>query len=121
MAYTYVWPPSLPQMPLNNYSENAGAIIIRTQPDAGPSKMRRRGQRPDQLSVQYNMSTAQVETLRDFILDTLRGTTRFGYTHPRTGLIVEARVVPQGDGQLFTVAYLLPDYWQVSLQLEVLP
>jgi hypothetical protein len=120
MAYQYVWPPSLPQMPLNNYSENTGVIVIRTSPDAGPAKMRRRGKRPDQMSVQYNMSSAQVETLRAFIQDTLRGTIRFGYTHPRTGAVVEVRVIPQGDGQMFTTSYLLPDYWQVSLQLEVL-
>lgn len=121
MAYTYVWPTSLPQKPLTNYSENTGVLVIRTQPDAGPAKLRRRGQRPDNLSVQYNMSTSQVETLRGFIQDTLRGTTRFGYTHPRTGQVVEVRVVPQSDGAMYTVSYLLPDYWQVSLQLEVLP
>ena len=121
MAYTYIWPPTLPQMPLSNYSETTGVLVIRTQPDVGPAKMRRRGQRPDVLNVQYDMSTAQVETLRSFIQDTLRGTTRFGYTHPRTGQVVEVRVVPQGDGQFFTTSYLLPNYWQVSLQLEVLP
>lgn len=121
MAYTYIWPPTLPQMPLNNYSETTGVLVIRTQPDAGPAKMRRRGQRPDTLNVQYDMSTAQVETLRSFIQDTLQGTTRFGYTHPRTGQVVEVRVVPQNDGQMFTTSYLLPNYWQVSLQLEVLP
>jgi hypothetical protein len=108
-------------MPLDNYSETTGVLLIRTQPDSGPAKMRRRGVRPDTLSVQYNMSTAQVETLRDFVQNSLQGITRFGYTHPRTGQVVEVRIIPQGDGQLFTTAYILPDYWQVSLQLEVLP
>lgn len=121
MAYTYVWPTSLPSMPLNNYSETGGVLVIRTQPDLGPAKQRRRGQRSDTLSVQYNMSTTQVATLKSFIQDTLQGTMRFGYTHPRTGQVVEARVVPQQDGNMFTVSYILPDYWQVSLQLEILP
>ena len=67
------------------------------------------------------MSTAQVEILRAFVQDTLRGTMRFGFTHPRTLDVVEVRVVPQGDGQLYSISYLLPEYWQVSLQLEVLP
>lgn len=119
MAYT--WPGSLPQKPLSNYSETTGVLVIRTQPDVGPAKMRRRGQRPDTLSVQYDMSTAQVETLRAFVQDTLMGTTRFEFPHPRTGSVVEVRIVPQGDGTMFTTSYLLPEYWQVSLQLEVLP
>lgn len=121
MSYSHIWPLSLPQMPLSNYSETIGVMIVRTQTDMGPAKMRRRGKRPDALSVQYNMSTTQVETLRGFIQDDLMGTTRFGYTHPRTGQVVEVRIVPQSDGQLFTLAYILPDYWQVSMQLEVLP
>lgn len=119
--YNYVWPPSLPPMPLNNYSENTGVLTLRTPMDSGPAKMRRRGARADVLNVQYNMSSAQVETLRAFVQDTLRGTSRFGYVHPRTQQTVEVRIVPQGDGQMFSIAYILPDYWQVSLQLEVLP
>ena len=121
MAYTYIWPTSLPQRPLDSYSETTGVMIIRTQPDLGPAKQRRRAQRPDTLNVQFNMSTAQCEILRAFIQDTLRGTTRFGFTHPRTLEVVEVRVVPQGGGEMYTTSYLLPDYWQVSLQLEVLP
>jgi hypothetical protein len=118
---SYVWPPSLPQRPLASYSETSGAIILRTQPDAGPAKMRRRGKRPDTLSVQFDMSSTQVETLREFAMDTLRGTVRFDFTHPRTLETVEVRIVPQQDGALFNLSYLLPEYWQVSLQLEVLP
>jgi len=117
----YTWPPSLPQRPLTSYSETSGAIILRTQPDAGPAKMRRRGKRPDTLDVQFNMSSTQVETLKGFVIDTLRGTVRFNFTHPRTLENVEVRVVPQGDGALFSLSYLLPEYWQVALQLEVLP
>jgi hypothetical protein len=121
MAYSYIWPPSLPQKPLSNYSETTGVQVIRTQPDLGPAKQRRRAQRPDTMSVQFDMSTAQVETLRVFIQDTLRGTARFGFTHPRTQAVVEVRIVPQSGGEMYTTSYLLPDYWQVSLQLEVLP
>ena len=121
MAYSYIWPSSLPQRPLNNYSETTGVMVIRTQPDLGPAKQRRRAQRPDTMSVKFDMSTTQVETLRAFIQDTLRGTARFGFTHPRTLQIVEVRVVPQSGGEMYTTSYLLPNYWQVSLQLEILP
>lgn len=117
----YVWPGSLPQRPLSSYSETSGAIVLRTQTDSGPAKMRRRGKRPDTLNVQFDMSTAQCETLRVFTQNTLMATARFDFTHPRTLAVVEVRIVPQGDGQLFTLAYLLPEYWQVSLQFEVLP
>jgi len=121
MAYSVIWPPALPQMPLSNYSETSGVMVIRTQPDLGPAKQRRRSQRPDRLNVMFDMSTAQVEILRVFIQDTLRGVTRFGFTHPRTLAVVEVRMIPQGDGAMYSTNYLLPDYWQVSLQLEVLP
>lgn len=121
MAYAYVWPLSLPQKPLDSYSETTGVLVIRTQPDMGPAKQRRRGQMPDTLSVQFNMSTAQVETLREFVQDSIRGTIRFGFPHPRTSEIVEVRIVPQNNGQMYATTYIVPDYWQVSLQLEVLP
>ena len=121
MAYSVSWPPTLPQMPLDSYSETSGVLVIRTRPDAGPAKMRRRGQKADTLNVQYNLSTTQVATLRTFVQDTIKGTIRFGFPHPRTGQMVEARIVPQGDGEFFTTSYILPNYWQVSLQLEVLP
>lgn len=118
---SYVWPPTLPQRPLVNYSETSGALILRTQTDAGPAKMRRRGKRPDTLSVQFDMSSAQVETLRVFTQDTLNATARFDFTHPRTLQTVEVRIIPQNDGALFSLSYLLPEFWQVSMQLEVLP
>lgn len=121
MAYTFTWPTSLPQRPLSSYSETTGVQIIRTQPDLGPAKQRRRAKRPDTLSVQFNLSTAQCETLRAFTQDSLQGTTRFGFTHPRTLQIVEVRIVPESGGSLYTTNYIAPNYWQVSFQLEVLP
>lgn len=121
MAYTYVWPTSLPQRPLSDYSETTGVMIMRTQPDLGPSKQRRRAQRLDTLKVQFNMSTTQIEILREFVQDTIKGTIRFGFAHPRTLEVVEVRIVPQSGGSMYSTSYLLPDYWQVSLELEVLP
>lgn len=121
MAYTYIWPTTLPQIPLSNYSETSGVQVIRTSPDLGPAKQRRRAQRPDTLSVQFNMSTAQCELLRAFVQDTLQGVTRFGFTHPRTLTVVEVRIIPESGGSMYTTSYLAPNYWQISMQLEVLP
>lgn len=96
-------------------------MIIRTQPDLGLAKQRRRAQRPDVLSMAFDMSTAQCETLRVFVQDTLKGTMRFGFTHPRKLTTVEARIVPQGDGQLYGINYVMPNLWQITIQMEILP
>ena len=121
MAYTYIWPLTLPQKPNTNYSESSGVLILRTPMEAGPAKMRRRGVRPSPLQLTFDMSTAQVALLETFAKDTLQGITRFGFPHPRTEEIVEVRIIPQGDGALFSINYMMPDRWSVSLQLEVLP
>lgn len=121
MAYSYIWPSTLPQKPNTNYSETAGVIVLRTPVDAGPAKMRRRGKRSETLQLTFDMSTAQVETLDTFIKETIRGTARFGFAHPRLGTTVEARIIPQQDGSMYTVGYILPEFWSISLQMEVLP
>ena len=121
MAYAYVWPPSLPQSPQKGFAETGGVLVLRTPMDAGPAKQRRRGQRPQTMQVSFIMTTAQTQTLETFVKDTLQGTARFGFMHPRLQTIVETRIVPQGEGQLYSFTYLAPGYWTVSLQLEILP
>jgi hypothetical protein len=121
MAYTYTWPATLPQSPQKGFTESIGALIIRTPMDAGPAKERYRGRRPDELQVSFVMTTAQVSDLETWIVNTLRGTARFGFLHPRKATTVETRIVPQGDGELFKTAYLAPGYWNISLKLEILP
>lgn len=121
MAYAYIWPTTIPQKPNTNYSESSGVLVIRTPMDAGPAKMRRRGKRTETLQVSFDMSTEQVDTLDAFIKNTLRGTARFGFPHPRLETVVEARIVPQSDGALYSIDYILPDYWRVAMQLEILP
>lgn len=121
MAVSYVWPLTLPQAPTTGYTESTGALILRTPMDAGPAKQRRRGNRPDVLGVSFIMSTAQVEALRTFVADTIRGTARFGFPHPRTQVQAEVRIVPQDGGELFSVSYYTPNHWTVGMSLEVLP
>lgn len=121
MAYSYIWPLTLPQKPNTNYSESSGVLIIRSPMDAGPAKLRRRGVRPDPIQLTFDMSTAQVDTLELFVKDTLKGTARFGFPHPRTNEVVEMRFIPQSDGALYNVGYIMPERWSVSFQLEVLP
>lgn len=121
MAYAYVWPPSLPQVPQKGFTETGGALILRTQMDAGLAKQRRRGLSTSQLNTSFILTSAQVTLLEEFITNTIRGVARFGFPHPRTNNIVEVRIIPQNEGTLYNLTYLAPDYWTLTLQLEVLP
>lgn len=121
MAYSYIWPPSLPQSPQKGYSESSGVLLLRTPMDAGPAKQRYRGKKPSTMQVSFIMTDSQVETLESFATLTLKGTARFGFTHPRTQEIVEVRILTQQDGVLYTATYLAPGYWSISMQLEILP
>lgn len=122
MAYTYTWTGAgLPNTPQKGYTETGGVLVVRTPQDSGPAKMRKRGSKPQNLNLSYIMTKAQVALLETFVKTTLQGTIRFGFPHPRTGSIVEVRIVPQGEGDYYNIAYLAPDYYTINLTLEVLP
>ncbi len=121
MAASYTWPPGLPQVPQKGYTEDLGVLIVRTPMDKGPAKQRRRGQSPDKLNCNFMMTTAQVATLKTFVESTIRGVARFYFPQPRTGETVEVRIIPQGDGNMYNLSYVAPGYYNVSLQLEILP
>lgn len=121
MAVNFSWPPSLPQNPQESYSETGGVLVLRTQTDSGPAKMRRRGKRTHTMNCSFYMSSEQVQTLENFVENVIMGTMRFGFTHPRTRQIVEVRIVPQQDGQMFSLSYITKDWWNVSIEFEVLP
>lgn len=95
--------------------------VLRTPTDAGPPKMRRVGNRANILSVGFEMTSAQVSTLETFVKTTVAGVKRFNFTHPRTGLSKEVRLVPSQSGDYFSTSYLAPEFWRVDLELEVLP
>lgn len=119
--YSYVWPALLPQKPQQNFSETGGVLILRTPQDKGPAKQRRLGKRTNTMQCSFHMTTAQVEILRVFVEDTIKGTARFGFTHPRTNAIVEVRIVASQEGEMYSVSYIMGDVWNVSMTLEVLP
>ena len=117
------WPTanSFPQVPQKGFSESVGLNVIRSPMDSGPAKMRRRGTIPNTMDLSFILTTAQTTTLETFIKDTLLGVKRFSFPHPRTAATVEARIVPQGDGEFFKLQYLAPGYWTTSLKFEILP
>ena len=121
MAYSYIWPASLPQVPQKGFTETGGALVLRTQMDAGVAKQRRRGLSPSQMQLAFIFTTAQVSTFELFVKNTIKGVARFGFKHPRTGVIEEVRIIPQSDGNMYNIAYLAPGYWNLSMQFEVLP
>jgi hypothetical protein len=127
MAYSYTWPAGLPQVPQKGYTEDKGFILIKTSMDAGPAKIRRRGKRPDVLNVSFIMTNTDVDTLQYFVDYTIKGTARFAFPHPRlttnprSPVYAEVRIMPQGEGVMYNMSYLAPNYYTVSMQLEVMP
>lgn len=121
MAYTYVWPTDLPQSPQKGYSETGGVLVVRTPQDKGPAKLRKLGSKPQVLTLSFLMTSAQVVSLENFVKITIKGTARFGFKHPRTAVISEVRIIPQGEGDYYTLTYSAPGYYTVQLTLEVLP
>lgn len=112
---------ALPQVPQKGFSESIGVNIIRSATDSGPAKMRRRGTGVSTMDLSFILTTAQCTTLENFIKNTLLGTKRFSFPHPRTGTTVEVRIVPSGEGEFFKLQYLAPGYWNTSLKFEILP
>ena len=123
------WPTTLPQVPQKGFTESVGINVIRSATDAGPAKQRRRASRPNELNVNFLMTTAQTQTLESFIknlptaspIPGIAGTNRFTFTHPRLYTTVEVRIIPGSGGEFFNLQYMAPGYWSTSLKFEVMP
>lgn len=117
------WPTAdnFPQVPQKGFTESVGINIIRSQTDAGPAKQRVRSRKPSTMQLSFIMTTAQAAILETFVKDTVRGTKRFNFLHPRTNATVEVRIVPQGEGDFYQLQYLAPGYWQTQINFEILP
>jgi len=116
------WPPGLPSSPQKGFTETGGVNIVRTPTDKGVAKMRYRGTKASVFNFTFLMTSEQVATLETFVKSTTLGVKRFNFTHPRTGIVQEFRILPQGDGgDYYTISYVAPEYWSVSLQFELLP
>ncbi len=123
MAYNYVWPATLPQVPQKGFTETGSANMISTPMDQGIAKRRYRGKKPQVMQLSFIMTDAEVQLLETFVLgpNYIRGVSRFGFPHPRKQEVVEVRIVPQNEGVFYNLTYLAPGYWTVSLQMEILP
>lgn len=117
------WPTAngFPQVPQKGFTESIGINIIRSQTDAGPAKQRVRSRRPSTMQLSFIMTTQNTQDLETFVTQTIRGTKRFTFPHPRLYTPVEVRIIPQQDGEFFKLQYLAPGYWQTQLNFEILP
>lgn len=116
-----VWPASLPQQPLyDGYQEQAPNLVIRSQMDAGPPKIRQRftaGIRT--FAMRLALTKAQVATLDTFFVTTAAGgSIAFEWVHPRTGATVNYRFVVPPQPKYHADA---DDVWWAELALEILP
>ena len=118
MPSPYTWPPTLPQVVQKGYTESITFNVLRTPMDSGPAKMRYRGKRPGTLSVSFIMTNAEIDTLNNFINSTIFGVHRFNFPHPRLGT-KEVRMVPEQEGQFYSLEYLEEGFYKVSIKLEV--
>ena len=112
---------TLPQTPNTDFTETGGVNIIRSPMDAGPAKQRKRGNKPQVMQMTFTMSADQIVIFENFVKTTLNGTARFGFPHPRLGTVIEARIIPQSGGDLYTITYINPLRYNVALQMEILP
>lgn len=112
------WPGVLPRVPLLGTVETAPDLVVRTQMDAGPAKLRRRftaGVRT--FDAEFLLSEAQVAALDDFyVTATAGGSVRFDHVHPRTDATVEMRFTAPPAYEQIT-----PSRWRARLKLEVMP
>jgi hypothetical protein len=114
------WPTTLPQeLTLDGYSQSAADNIIKSSPDIGPAKVRRRSTaavRP--VSGTLILNETGLEDFKDFFKeDLLDGSIRFSWADPDDGsTAVEMR-------------FTSPPAWtalggglsRVSMELEILP
>ena len=108
---------------LSGYTETPPDLTIRSQMDAGPSKIRRRFTAgPELVMIPLWLTDAQVTELKEFYSDavegsgTFGGTARFDWLHPRTGGAVEMRFI---NPPSFRPAS--HDLFKCDLALEIMP
>jgi len=115
------WPGTLPQKFLvDGYMEGVGDGLLEYQPDTGPSISRRRATAvPRPLSGNFEMTSAQIATLRTFFDTTLiGGSLPFTFPDPLTGATL---LVKFQKGGIPKWAALGGDYFSVGMSLWILP
>jgi hypothetical protein len=121
------WPVTLPQkLTIDDFQQTLPDVLIKTDMDAGPPKVRRRFT-AGIASVEGHIyvTSAQLETLIDFYnLSLLGGSLRFAWLDPTFQEYAEMRFTKpptwQSINDDINVGYQYYDY-DVSMNLEILP
>lgn len=114
------WPTSLPQaFQQNGYSQGEGEGRLRTQPDQGPGKVRRRFTAvPKPLTGVMEVTNAQLATLDSFVLNDIQGgSLPFTFPDPLGGsalLVMFGQAMPSWTN-------LGGGWFSVTLDLLVMP
>ncbi|RJP21679.1 MAG: hypothetical protein C4529_07060 [Deltaproteobacteria bacterium] len=124
MTADTTWPPSLTRMPrVSELEETAPEVVIRSEVDVGPAKIRRRftGDKR-RFTVVLDLRRSEVATFDTWFKDTTYGgALSFSWELPRTGVAADFRFLstpsyrpqaPRGDGT---------EWWRVSFEIEMLP
>lgn len=92
------WPASLPQC-MENYSEKASPVTVRTNVEEGPPKVRRRfTKRLVRAQVTMTMTITQRNDLDSFFyVDLNGGVGTFNFPHPWLGVATEWTMVDAPD------------------------
>lgn len=116
-----VWPVGLPQNVLvNGYSEAVGDGLLEYQPETGPSISRRRSTaNPRPIAMSFELTSAQIATLRTFYETTLIGGS-LPFSFPGITEAVTYLVKFQKSG-IPKWTSLGGDYYSVSMSVWVLP
>lgn len=99
------------------------SVVVRTQMDAGPAKVRRRfTAAPEFVDVELKMTGEQLALLREFIYGTIAGgALPFEWKDHRTGDECEYRFVDVAQVQPRASRQNGTELWVVSFQLELMP
>ena len=91
---TQTWPVTLPVGPQSFQQQPDESGVIRTQPDNGPVKMRRRFTKiPVRGTMAFTMSIAQRNIFKNFYENQLNwGTERFNFFHPWDQVVRDFRI-----------------------------
>lgn len=125
-----IWPPEFPGIPLRgDYSRGVANNIMRSAPDAGPSKIRlSAGRKPatETVSLLFR-SSEQYRAFENWFHDKKSGLAGgamcFEWKDVMTGKAVVARLAPRSDDAFFSVSPYEKtiDVWTVTLTLEIMP
>lgn len=115
------WPASLPATPLRiGFKETPPDLVIRSQTDLGPAKVRRRATAGvTRLDMAMLMTSTQLATFKTFMTADLSDrAVSFTHTHPITGAAITVRIV---DPPVIEPYSDLSLDWRISMIWEILP